>query len=218
MYIINKNHNLTKMIKSNRNALSSTLSRTSPVLICIFGLVNCILNPSYQSFYLLIVLLSLSPVNWIIKHFIVKPLYKLLKVKSLPILGIGERPKGATSCGFILDNIESTSYGMPSGHSQMIWTLGTYLICKLIDNWINKNKNKNEYNMTTQLTVFGYMWIILVFAVILLTMIFVSYSRVYIEGCHTIQQVTVGGIIGAVTGFIIYYFENDAVKVLSKIM
>jgi membrane-associated phospholipid phosphatase len=138
-------------------------------------------------------------------------------VKSLPILGIGERPKGATSCGFILDNIEATSFGMPSGHSQMIWTLGTYLICKAIDNWINKNKDNNVY-ITTQLKVFGYMWIILVCAIILLIMIFVSYSRVYIEGCHTIQQVFAGGILGVITGFIIYYFENDALKVLSKII
>lgn len=204
------------MQTQKRKLLTSTLSRTSPVLICIFALVNCIINPSYQSFYLLIVLLSLSPLNWLIKHLIVKPLYNLLKVKTLPILGIGERPKGATSCGFILDGIEATSYGMPSGHSQMIWTIGTYLICKAIDNWIIKTKT--DHNMTTQLTVFGYMWIILICIVILLTMIFVSYSRVYIEGCHTIQQVSVGGIIGAATGFIIYYFENDAVKVLSKII
>jgi len=217
------------MSEQNRNTLTSTLSRTSPVLICIFGFANCILNPSYESFYLFIVLLALSPANWIIKHMFVKPFYNFLNVKSLPILGIGERPTGATSCGFTLDNIIDTSYGMPSGHSQMIWTFGTYLICKAINNWINKqngnddkdndkNDDKNDDNMITQITVFGYMCIILVCAIILLIMIFVSYSRVYIEGCHTIQQVFAGGILGVITGFIIYYFENDALKVLSKII
>ena len=204
------------MNNQNRNTLSATLSRVSPALIWIFALVNSILNPSYQSFYLLILLLILAPINWIIKNLIVKPFYSLLKVKSLPILGIGERPVGAKSCRLILDNIDDKSYGMPSGHSQMIWTIGTYLIFKTIDNWIIKTKT--DHNMTIQLTVFDYMWIILICIVILLTMIFVSYSRVYIEGCHTIQQVIVGGILGSTSGFIIYYFENDAVKVLSKII
>ena len=33
----------------------------------------------------------------------------------------------------------------------------------------------------------------------------------------TIQQVTVGGLLGVLSGFLIYYFENDAVQLMSNI-
>ena len=39
--------------------------------------------------------------------------------------------------------------------------------------------------------------------------IYISYSRVYIEGCHTIQQVIVGGTVGILLGFLAFYFEDD---------
>ena len=47
--------------------------------------------------------------------------------------------------------------------------------------------------------------------------VYISYSRVYIEGCHTLQQVTVGGFIGIIFGLLIAYFENDAIKLMSKL-
>jgi membrane-associated phospholipid phosphatase len=49
-------------------------------------------------------------------------------------------------------------------------------------------------------------------------MVYVSYSRVYIDGCHTIQQVIVGGLLGVLIGFLIYYYENDGVNLLRKIL
>ena len=198
-----------------RNQLLPTLSRTSPVLILAFAFINCILNPSYNAFYLLIILLILFPINWIIKHLIVQPIYNLLKKDTLPILGRGKRPHGATSCTFILDDIPSTSFGMPSGHSQLIWTFGTYILCKLIDKW---HKTTTSPDTTTQMQALGYIWVISTSILLLSLMIYVSYSRVYIEGCHTIQQVIVGGILGAITGFIMYYFEPEAVNVLRIIM
>jgi membrane-associated phospholipid phosphatase len=150
-----------------------------------------------------------------IKHLIVKPIYNLLKVQSLPLLGIGKRPVGATSCTFILDDIPSTSYGMPSGHSQIIWTFGIYIICKIIDKW---HKTTTNQDTTTQLQGLGYIWVISSILFILSIMVYVSYSRVYIEGCHTIQQVVVGGMLGVLIGFLIYYYENDGVNLLAKIL
>lgn len=199
---------------NSRNALIPTLSRTSPVLLILITLLNCIVNPGYHSFYLFVIMIALLPINWIIKHLIVKPIYNLLKTDNLPILGIGKRPNGANSCQFNLDNIPSFSYGMPSGHSQFIWTAGTYIICKIIDNWNNNWINNSKNNVP--ITIFGYIWLILSFCIVLLTMVYVSYSRVYIEGCHTIQQVVVGGILGISTGFIVYYFENDVINAIRK--
>jgi len=64
----------------------------------------------------------------------------------------------------------------------------------------------------------GYIWVICSTLFILSIMVYVSYSRVYIEGCHTIQQVVVGGMLGVLIGFLIYYYENDGVNLLAKIL
>ena len=195
---------------TSRNALLPTLSRISPGLLIILTLLNCIVNPGYHSFYLFVIMIALFPINWILKHLIVKPIYNLLKTEKIPLLGIGKRPNGATSCGLTLDGIPSFSYGMPSGHSQLIWSAGSYIICRIIDNWINNSKNN------ISITVLGYIWLVLSCSIVLITMIYVSYSRVYIEGCHTTQQVVVGGILGIVIGFIAFYFEDNIVNIISK--
>ena len=195
-----------------RNALFPTLSRTSPVLFFIIILLNCILNPSYESVYLCIVFILACVSNHTFKQ-ISEFIYNLFNIKSLPILGSGARPPNANSCAFILDNSISKSYGMPSGHSQTAWTVATYLICKIIQNF----KTTKNINNTKNTTVFDYIWLILSFSIILSSAIYISYSRVYIEGCHTIQQVIVGGLLGILFGYFIYYFENDAIHLLSKI-
>lgn len=199
------------MISENRKTLLATLSRTSPLLFLIILLFNCILAPSYGAFYLFVIYVLIVLSNWIIKHLMVKPLYNLFNKTKLPILGLGARPNGATSCKFILDNKLDTAFGMPSGHSQFAWAVATYIISRIITNW--KNANKDNKVITTS----GYIWLILSCLLVLVGALYISYSRVYIEGCHTIEQVTVGGILGIVCGFCVYYFEDDAVSLLKKI-
>jgi membrane-associated phospholipid phosphatase len=192
-----------------RNALLPTLSRTSPVLFFLIIVLNCILNPSYESFYLVIVYILECISNYTFKQ-ISELLYNLFNTKSLPILGIGSRPPNANSCGFILDSFIAKSYGMPSGHSQIAWFVTTYLICKIIQNFKNTKNTKN-------ISIIDYIWLVISCSIILAFALYIAYSRVYIEGCHTIQQVIVGGLIGIGLGYLIYYFENDAIKLLSKI-
>ena len=206
-----------KLIK--RSKLLPVLARISPIIYIILGLINCIVNPTYNAFYIFIIILALFPINWVIKHLIVLPLYNVLGKTTIPIIGLGKRPQGATSCNIILelDNKIATSFGMPSGHSQMAWTLGTYLICRIINNWYNKENNKEkEGKNKTESTVLGYIWLILSVLIILTIIIYISYSRVYIDGCHTIQQVIIGGLLGAGSGVLIWYYENDAVNLLSR--
>jgi membrane-associated phospholipid phosphatase len=198
---------------ANQNAMLPILSRASPVLLVIIALLNCIVNPCYNAFYLFIMLIALFPINWIIKHWIFKPIYTFFKTETLPILGIGKRPPECAmncNCNYILDNIVLSQFGMPSGHSQIIWTVGIYIICKIFDKW--KNKNNDEINLEYleylyYLNYLDYIWLIIV-CFIILSMVYVSYSRVYIEECHTLQQVIVGSVLGIISGFIIYYFEN----------
>ena len=202
-----------------RSKLLPVLARISPIIYIILGLINCIVNPTYNAFYIFIIILALFPINWVLKHLIVLPLYNVLGKTTIPIIGLGKRPQGATSCNIILelDNKIATSFGMPSGHSQMAWTLGTYLICRIINNWYNKEYNKEkEGKNKTESTVLGYIWLILSVLIILTIIIYISYSRVYIDGCHTIQQVIIGGLLGVGSGVLIWYYENDAVNLLSR--
>lgn len=189
-----------------RSKLFPTIARTSPILYLLMVFLYCMLSPSYHSFYLLIVLISLFPINWIIKHLIFQPIYKVLKSTTLPIIGRGARPPGANSCNVILDAKPSSSYGMPSGHSQITWSITTYILCNLIYDLINISNSK------VHLTVLEYIWRIFSIVVIFSIGILVSYSRVYIDKCHTIQQVIVGAIFGIVTGGAVWYYEDDAVN------
>jgi hypothetical protein len=97
-------------ISQIRNELLPSLSRTSPSIIPFIILINCLSNPSFHSFYFLGLYIVTFVSNPIIKELIVKPIYKLTDRKELPILGRGERPNGAISCGFALDNIKSSCY------------------------------------------------------------------------------------------------------------
>ena len=199
------------MNTSKRNKLNPTLSRSTPEIFLYLSLLNCMINPSYQSVYLFGAYNSIKLSNWVIKHLIVKPIYEYLGKKSLPILGIGKRPENATSCGAYLDGILSTTYGMPSGHSQIAWSIAIYFILKMIKKWYNNDKENKP------ITILGYRWLIISCIFILGIATYISYSRVYIEGCHTIQQVIIGGLIGSIMGFLVFFFETPVINLLSNI-
>jgi membrane-associated phospholipid phosphatase len=148
--------------------------------------------------------------NKIFKNLIFKPIYNLFNVSKISILGLGPRPKGANSCRFTLDNVLSTTYGMPSGHSQIAWTVATYILFTIVYNF-NNNKYENTNN---NIKTLNYIWFFTSCILIIWIAFYISYSRVYIEGCHTLQQVIVGGLIGIVSGFLVYYYENNIKKML----
>ena len=117
---------------NKRNELAPTLARISPVIFFILTIINCIINPSYNSFYLFISYCLILISNWGLKHLIVKQLYNYFDKKSFPMLGICSRPNKAIGCSFINNGIIDTNYGMPSGHSQIAWAIAIYIICKII--------------------------------------------------------------------------------------
>jgi membrane-associated phospholipid phosphatase len=188
-----------------------TLARTSPVILQIIMILYAMMVPGFNSFYLVILVILTTLFNAFLKYAVMKPLYKWLGSNDLFLLGSGSRPSGAMSCKFALDGKKATSFGMPSGHSQIAWTIGTYLICRLINRFIDNVNQNSKQNNNTKLAslILDDIWIFISIGVILGIMIFISYSRVYIEGCHTIQQVSIGGIIGLILGIIAFYFEDD---------
>lgn len=200
---------------NKRKELIPTISRASPAIYLIIIVLYFIIYPSYNSIYLLLIFLCLSISNTIAKYVISKPLYEILNKSTLPILGLGERPKGATSCDLTLDNKVATSFGMPSGHSQLAWAFAIYIICKLISIVNNKyiNNISDKYKINKYLI---YTFIVFICVILLSIAYYISYSRVYIEGCHTIEQVSFGGIFGVFCGLLAFYFENDIILILRK--
>ena len=187
------------MYENYRQKLFPTLSRASPAIFGLILFINCAIKPSYETFYIFVMYFIVMLSNYFIKNLIFRPIYKLLGANKIKFLGLGERPNGADSCCLTLDNKLSNSFGMPSGHSQTAWTLATYILFKISYDF----KNNNNKNIKTNI------WFALACILIISIASYISYSRVYIDGCHTLQQVIVGAIIGIVSGFLIYYFEDN---------
>lgn len=214
-----------KIVYPLRTDILPTLARLSPLLLMIVLGVNLLVVPSYSALYVFLAFLIVKLSNWVIKHIIIKPLYALLGQKSLPLLGLGERPPGATSCGVFLDGLTATSFGMPSGHSQGAWAIATYIILNLF-----KPKAKPEPKDTkpapkdklepkaklAPMSNYSLVWKSMSGFSVVLAAAYISYSRVYIEGCHTIEQVIVGGILGVISGALIFSFEERGVQYIKN--
>ena len=145
--------------------------------------------------YLFIFMILSNLANGVLKYKIVKP---IMKDKNYPILGKGTRPKGAANCGIWKDppGHKTTSYGMPSGHSQEATGFATYMILKNLS--------------------YGYALFDIRNVILSGLAIFIMYSRVYLN-CHTIQQVIIGGMIGILFGSIGFTLKSPITKTLTKL-
>ena len=170
--------------------------RASPALFIVLGFLVAVLSPSKWSIGYLISVLFSCILNGILKETILRPIYKIIGKDSLPILGIGRRPKGAMNCGDFIHCPPkiSTSFGMPSGHSQITWFSVVYIALLLT----------NKYNEKTHITKMDNIKYTLALVILLMIGLSVSYSRVLI-GCHTFQQVIVGGLIGSGLALVAFY-------------
>ena len=132
-------------------------------------------------------------------------------VKTLPILGLGERPIN----DYIPDKVgyldkyagEAKLFGMPSGHSQSAWFFYAFGMLYLFDKTSQTQSN----------------WVIITLLLMTTIAIFISYSPFY-KKYHTTQQVILGGIIGfgmGVGGYILtkYIIEGRlSIKKLKEII
>jgi len=165
--------------------LVEDFSRCYPVAILFFSLIT-------RDIYLLIVLLLGEQINYILKYYILKPIFGN---KNYPIIGKGTRPANAVSCGLFREKKKKEkSYGMPSGHSQGALLFSTYKILELI-----KNKNENP----------------LLYLIYIFFAGFIPWSRVH-TGVHTVQQVIIGSIIGSGLGYFFFDIKQDILKLIFK--
>lgn len=197
----------------SREGILMSSFRSFPDSIKFISFLNYIANPTNNNLFLFIMFFSGTITNFALKKIMMN-IYKLTNKGKLPILGLGGRPKGASSCSTFLtfDNKLSKSFGMPSGHSQMGWLFASYFIFQIWDplnyeNEINNTRFNDDYSK-------GNKEIIKIIQTILLVLfgITMSYTRVYVEKCHTLQQVVVGALFGSGLGFLAYYLKPYILK------
>jgi membrane-associated phospholipid phosphatase len=185
---------------------AQTSPRLAPIYAFLFGLITM------DHYVVLLGIFSFVDIiiNLIIKY-IFRKLYEYLKVKKLPLLGIGERPSGKcndTDLGFFnkyLKIKEAKLFGMPSGHSQSAWFIFTFVLLYLIDVLkLNNSNSSSSYESKKN-------WITYTIILLFIITVFISYSRIK-ENCHTIEQVLLGSFIGAVLGFIFYNISKIIIK------
>lgn len=172
----------------DKNKLVYNLYRSFPLTFYILYPLISIIYVNKIFFYDILIIFLADNSNRIFK-LIFRYLYLLNDTDKLPIFGIGKRPKEARYCDIFLYEKSKypNDYGMPSGHSQLLWIVFTYFTLILIETKIN-SKLKN-----------------LLIILLLVFTIYGSYVRTAIEKCHTKQQVIVGSIFGTVLGIIGFY-------------
>ena len=192
--------------------------RAFPIIYFFVNIINYIINSNDKIMYETILIYLSDSTNFIFKYLF-KKIYNGLNTDSIPIIGIGKRPNNATDCDWFLgkNNVIAKSFGMPSGHSQFAWTFSIFYILKIYydrKNLMNKIKSsKNKQNNYTEkdkniyYKIFNFITIAKI-SFLFLFAIISSYARVYVEKCHTFEQVIVGGIIGSTIGYLLFYFLN----------
>lgn len=198
------------------------ITKSAPGIYIFALILYQMFNPNLHGLYIFLLMMLIGRTNSILKYLVFEPLYKLSGKNELPIIGIGDRPQGAKNCSFTIKKFDKfargknyKSFGMPSGHSQIAWTLTAFIIFQLFDKGNLKTVADKETNHEITLNnvknvlqkyAFRFRYEI---SVILITYsILVSFSRVYVENCHTLQQVIIGMLFGVLFAYIAYYITH----------
>jgi membrane-associated phospholipid phosphatase len=184
-----------------------SIIRATPFAGFYYTLINCIIYTNFNNVYFFIVYCIAQFINYICKYLF-RFIYNYFNINNIFLLGTGNRPNNCTNCGLFLrinNNSKPKSYGMPSGHSQLAWFFSIYSILTILEYNGIDIFNTNTYNINV-IYFFQNISIKILFFIILA--IIVSYSRIYVDKCHTLNQVIVGGIIGILLALIMFYLKN----------
>ena len=161
------------------------IAREYPTLLFIISITIMFFGNKYEGIILFLAFLTSEVLNKIFKTLC----RKIMKNKKYPILGQGTRPPVAV---FELPQdgkmykTSISSYGMPSGHSQLAGLFSTYIILRTYNN--------TALSLPNKLFIYGLM---------LFIAFYVMYNRVK-EYWHTIQQTIIGCSIGIILGYFTY--------------
>jgi len=161
------------------------IPREYPTLLFIIAITIMFFGNRNEGIILFIAFLVSEILNKILKILC----KMIMKDKKFPILGYGKRPPVAV---FELPQdgkmykTSISSYGMPSGHSQIAVLFSTYIIYRTYYNSSLSIVNKSFINSLMVFLAF-----------------YVMYNRVK-EYWHTVQQTIVGSTIGYILGYFTY--------------
>lgn len=200
------------MIDTNNLILSKTrqtefwsLIRTSPItLLGTLILIN-IMYPTIDNYLFTIFYIITFGSNIIFKA-IFKGIYTFFGIDYIPFIGQGTRPFNAHSCSSFVSIplIPATTFGMPSGHSQLAWFFAIYACLNIIN--CNFDYFQGIYvDWNKKLKCISCI-ILIIIAII------ISYSRVAIEECHTTGQVIIGGLLGIICAIIAFKIKLSIIK------
>ena len=180
--------------------------RCSELVMVYIHLLNGLVYNNQSSFVLGIVIILSSYLNYVLKHDISKPIFSLFQ-DYIPLLGRGSRPDGAVDCGYFTNcpNQKAKSFGFPSGHSQFAGINAGFLIREIISKK-SKNKSFSGLGRSDKISVL----------LIFMTIPIMMYSRIYIEGCHTVEQTIFGSIIGYFIGYTSYGYYHQYKEKISN--
>ena len=123
-----------------------SLIRSTPIsLLGTLILIN-IIYPTEPNLIFLILYLVTFGSNAIFKY-IAQLIYRWLGTDYIPFIGQGTRPSGAYGCSSFISVplIPATSFGMPSGHSQLGWFFAVYACLSIINLPLNAYSNISNF-------------------------------------------------------------------------
>lgn len=177
--------------------------RATPFLFFFHAVATAAVYPTAHN----LLYLAAYCVNFVVNSatkMTMKAIYEGLGVERLPLLGIGKRPPGASNCRTFLTwpDTPAVTYGMPSGHSQNAWFFATFMILELWRQYSRSSNGSHSNNVDHgDNLVSRHPALAIVLAVALAGFAsVVSYSRVWVDKCHTLEQVIVGGLLGIALG------------------
>ena len=125
------------LTKERQSGFWSLIRSTPLSLLGALVLINIIYPTTDNLMFMLFYMLTFGS-NMIFK-VIAKGIYNILDTDYIPFIGQGTRPSGAHSCSSFISAplMPATSFGMPSGHSQLAWFFAVYACLSIIYKWKN---------------------------------------------------------------------------------
>jgi membrane-associated phospholipid phosphatase len=169
------------------NNLLLNVARTAPYALYEFGILQSLVTQDWTGIYFTGGLFLFGD---LLNGFILKPTFQYFgsnvqEFKRPSMFGTGDGCEIYPFC-----NIKDLkhSWGMPSGHSQMMAIFATFWVCYLLKYF----QNAEPAGL--------YISIVIIILIALLVIL----SRLYVK-CHNLLQVTAGTLIGIGLGYLLFY-------------
>jgi dolichyldiphosphatase len=172
---------------SKLGEVALNVSRTMPYTLYQFGILQSLVTQDWTGIYFTGGLFLFGDV---LNGLVLKPLFKKLG----PNVKMFQRPSQfgtGDGCGIYPNCAASNvhgSWGMSSGHAQMMAIFAVFWIAYLLKYFADANA--------------AGLWVSII--IILIITLLVIFSRVFI-GCHNWPQVIVGTLIGSGLGYLLFY-------------